>query len=263
MASEQGTLDRARRARAAFVTLAVAAPLAAAGPAIAGYDKGKGDERPETAPGQIKSDGERAQPAHPNSKAKGHGKTTRASKGKSLNKGHKYGHNKSAKPSKQGTKGTKGKSAHPSGKTTICHATGSDTNPYVKITVSNNALKAHDRHQNDEDIIPAPAGDCPTTAPAPAAASAAAGKTEAISAPAAAAGGVLGETASGTITPSGAVLGDTAEGTTRRESGAEGAVASGTLPFTGADIWLLVIVGLGALLAGVALHRSLGNRGTV
>lgn len=42
------------------------------------------------------------------------------------------------------------------GKTTICHATGSATNPFVLITVSNNALAAHRRHQNGEDIIPAP-----------------------------------------------------------------------------------------------------------
>lgn len=46
------------------------------------------------------------------------------------------------------------------GKTTICHATHSETNPYVKITPSNNAIPAHDRHQDDEDIIPAN-GDCP------------------------------------------------------------------------------------------------------
>jgi hypothetical protein len=48
------------------------------------------------------------------------------------------------------------------GKTTICHATGSETNPYVEITVSNSALAAHVRHQDGRDIIPAPAGGCPT-----------------------------------------------------------------------------------------------------
>jgi hypothetical protein len=48
------------------------------------------------------------------------------------------------------------------GKTTICHATGSETNPYVLITISNNALDAHARHQDGEDIIPAPAKGCPT-----------------------------------------------------------------------------------------------------
>ena len=42
---------------------------------------------------------------------------------------------------------------------TICHATGSASNPYVQITVSENAVrdgKGHNRdgHQNGEDIIP-------------------------------------------------------------------------------------------------------------
>lgn len=48
-----------------------------------------------------------------------------------------------------------------SDRTTICHATGSESNPYVEITVSNSALAAHRHHQGREDIIPAPAGGCP------------------------------------------------------------------------------------------------------
>lgn len=40
-------------------------------------------------------------------------------------------------------------------KITICHATGSETNPYVPITISVNALNAHVGHQHEEDIIPA------------------------------------------------------------------------------------------------------------
>lgn len=43
-------------------------------------------------------------------------------------------------------------------KTTICHKTGSAKNPYVEITVSNNALPAHQAHG---DIIPAPPSGCP------------------------------------------------------------------------------------------------------
>jgi len=57
---------------------------------------------------------------------------------------------------------------------TICHATGSATNPYVEITVDENGLNGHGFHEGD--IIPAPAGGCdgpaiqrarltPTTAP--------------------------------------------------------------------------------------------------
>jgi ABC-type sugar transport system substrate-binding protein len=44
------------------------------------------------------------------------------------------------------------------GKTTICHATGSTKNPYVRITVSNSALTARRAHQDGRDIIPATPG---------------------------------------------------------------------------------------------------------
>ena len=54
------------------------------------------------------------------------------------------------------------------GKTTICHATGSETNPYVQITVSDNALAAHSRHQGGRDIIPAPEDNSGVVTPAPA-----------------------------------------------------------------------------------------------
>src|SRR5262245_18640917 len=47
----------------------------------------------------------------------------------------------------------------PPGKVTICHATGSASNPFVQITVSENAVRNgrghnHDGHQAGEDIIP-------------------------------------------------------------------------------------------------------------
>ena len=45
-------------------------------------------------------------------------------------------------------------------KITICHATGSEKNSYNEITVSVNGLNGHDKH--DGDIIPVPAGGCPT-----------------------------------------------------------------------------------------------------
>lgn len=47
------------------------------------------------------------------------------------------------------------------GKITICHATGSDKNPYNEITVSVNGLNGHDKHEGD--IIPVPADGCPIT----------------------------------------------------------------------------------------------------
>jgi hypothetical protein len=52
-------------------------------------------------------------------------------------------------------------------KVTICHATGSDTHPYVTVTISENAVNAHRNHQNGEDIIPAPATGCPNAVPPP------------------------------------------------------------------------------------------------
>ena len=44
----------------------------------------------------------------------------------------------------------------------ICHATGSDSNPYVLIHVSEHAVKAHTRHQDGRDIV---LGSSPGTCP--------------------------------------------------------------------------------------------------
>ena len=54
-----------------------------------------------------------------------------------------------------------GSSHAKAGKVTLCHATGSATNPYVEITISANALAAHQRHQDGRDLYPVPAGGCP------------------------------------------------------------------------------------------------------
>jgi len=52
------------------------------------------------------------------------------------------------------------------GKLTICHATGSATNPYNEITIDFNGLRGHSNHTGD--IIPAPEGGCPSVTPTPA-----------------------------------------------------------------------------------------------
>jgi len=47
-------------------------------------------------------------------------------------------------------------------KVSICHATGSESNPYVQITVSENAVNGYDGHaSHGGDLIPAPAYGCP------------------------------------------------------------------------------------------------------
>ena len=43
-------------------------------------------------------------------------------------------------------------------KTTICHATSSESNPWVQITVADSSLDAHEGHS---DLIPAPVDGCP------------------------------------------------------------------------------------------------------
>jgi hypothetical protein len=153
---------------------------------------------------------------------------------------------------------------------TICHATGSTKNPFVKITIAEPAVAAHKRHQDGRDIIPAPEGDCPAPAPAPAAAAQASPRdavAPAAAAPAAAApapapaGQVLGEVVSGGPGAADPDLGvGPAEATDTRESGADTGLLS-SLPFTGLDTWLLLVAGLGLLLAGIAGRRAAVSRG--
>ena len=44
---------------------------------------------------------------------------------------------------------------------TICHATSSETNPYVTITVDDDSVKLQGHLAHEDDIIPAPAAGCP------------------------------------------------------------------------------------------------------
>jgi hypothetical protein len=157
-------------------------------------------------------------------------------------------------------------------KTTLCHATGSDTNPYVEITISDRAVQAHSRHQDGEDLIPAPAGGCPGSAAAtgdvPAAAELAAPVAEAVTA-------VTEQRAEeravrGTTQRRGesGVAGVTETSTPRAGADADepaNAVAAaetteaaddGSLPFTGLELVFVIMVGTALLLAGYALRRS-------
>jgi hypothetical protein len=325
-------------------------PLAGAGLAFAG-DNGKGDERPETAPGQQNA--KNAESPAPGQSGQERGKGSSAKKAGRPAKAPKAP--KASKPAKSHAKHAKQpKAANPhakAGKTTLCHSTGSATNPFVTITVSNNAVKAHARHHDGRDIIPAPAEGCPKGAdkakdaapakpdaakergnghakvtichatgsetnpfvritiaepavaahrrhqhgediipapeagcPGPAAAAAparaaepapatapaelrAAAPSVALVAPATATapGGeaslpgtadVLGEFATGA-----APSADVAPATATRESGASPSASLGSLPFTGLDLWLVIAAGLAALVAGFAMFRA-SRRGT-
>ena len=165
---------------------------------------------------------------------------------------------------------------------TICHATGSSTNPYVRISPSAaGVFHGHLGHQDGRDIVPpfvwngqtysenwdangqaiwnagcaAPASVHPvavttTAAPAPAA-------------PAPKVGGVKGATATlapkttraaapTKAKPRGGVL-----GTTTRLGNA----VSGTrLPFTGLPLWIFVAAAAALILMGAAVRRSADDR---
>jgi hypothetical protein len=155
------------------------------------------------------------------------------------------------------------------GKVTLCHATGSETNPYVIITISKNALDAHLRHQDGEDIYPAPDGGCPATEiPAgvgnppsgivsPPGGELAAGGDEAAGGDAPA-GEVLGVSEESGSAPdddeAGAVLGANQGG--GEEGAAAGDADGGSLPFTGLGLGLMAAIGLLLALSGRHLRRK-------
>jgi hypothetical protein len=156
----------------------------------------------------------------------------------------------------------------PHQKTTICHATGSATNPYVEITISNRAVKAHARHQDGRDIIPAPAGGCPTAA--------------ASAQPAAAVGASIQAAASRAASPSGQSHVAGVIQTNRRGTGGTKAAAAtepaatepaaataathrhsdASLPFTGMNVLLALLIAGGLILAGVTVRRAASGRRT-
>jgi hypothetical protein len=188
-----------------------------------------------------------------------------------------------------GTPRKGGREDRPAGKITICHATRSEKNPYVEITISVNGLNGHgpaeDPHHHAgswKDIIPAPAGGCPTTVQ-PATEQAATTQessptttTPPTGAPAFAPAVefkqvVLGAQAEGTTPvaatdePKSAVLGASAEGETAPAADVPAAAVAarevadedgGSLPFTGFELAFLLVLGGAALLGGFAVRRA-------
>src|SRR3954454_3610116 len=267
---------------------------------------GKGSSAAQ-AQGQAQSQ----EQSHGQAKANGHAKTHVKSQVKVQAKGHAYakGHTQShsnttgqsqghayakgqtkvkthGRPA-TGTTGTPTANTHAkAGKTTICHATGSATNPFVTITISNNALPAHRRHQDGRDIIPAPQGGGPGTSSQtqhPPVGSEQQGGQQNSAGPnetqstTGATGQVQGQTlsgstqtpttstGSGTTSPSGAVLGTSTSGSAPSASNTAAATAtrassSSKLPFTGTDAIIVAILGLAALLVGVSVRRAATHR---
>jgi hypothetical protein len=188
-----------------------------------------------------------------------------------------------------------GREDRPAGKITICHATKSVKNPYVEITISMNGLHGHGpaedpRHHDGswKDIIPAPAGGCPSTVqqgssqqqgseqqqPTPTPTTTTASNARLVAPevttppPATAAQEVLGARAAGGSAPASdddtsspgesKVLGARASGTAPAAALAArpSAGRGGTLPFTGTDLAFVLVAAVVALLGGVALRRA-------
>ena len=150
------------------------------------------------------------------------------------------------------------------GKTTICHSTGSSTNPYVEITISDNALKAHARHHDGRNIIPAPAGGCEGAAGQGVEEQTGSDDAEA---------GVLGKRRTNRTSSVesvderrkrreavGGVLGATESNlspqTAAAEPLAEEADEGGSLPFTGLALGALALMAAVSVAVGTALRRA-------
>jgi hypothetical protein len=150
----------------------------------------------------------------------------------------------------------------PPGKTTICHHTGSETNPYVEITVANPAVE--NGHSHHGDIVPAPSGGCEGSSPVVQSVNAAVNDAPSpASAPAdgpvplgASTSGPSGDSTSTLTGGGGAVLGP---GEPVAGEPADPNASGGSLPFTGLTLGTLLSIAL-LLLFGGWLIRRLGPR---
>lgn len=164
-------------------------------------------------------------------------------------------------PSPQAGGNSGGTPNGPPGKTTICHRTGSDTNPYVEITVANPAVQ--NGHSHHGDLIPAPSGGCEGSAPVVPSVNAALNPATAapLSAQGALAQSSPADTSAGDSTSAGGGGGASLDpAADPAESVAGEAAASeegegGTLPFTGLVLGTLLSVAVMLLLSGWLIRR--------
>ena len=225
-----------------LVPAAAAAPKGEPGPPATARNGAPG---PEGNPGSARAQEVRATP-RPGRRAHG---------APGASKGRKESPSRAPKPRRQDRPQDAPPPQAKAGKTTICHSTGSAANPYVEITVSNNALKAHARHHDGRDIVPAPAGGCETeTAPAAVAdagtlgvrrrvRSRAADDDAEVKAESKAEGGVLGVQASNPAERASAGI-------------AEEEDEGGSLPFTGLALLGVLATAVLALAGGAAARRA-------
>jgi hypothetical protein len=209
------------------------------------------------------------------------------------NASHRHHPSQSHANPNPGTPRKGGREDRPSPKITICHATKSVKNPYVEITISVNGLNGHGpaddpRHHAGswQDIIPAPAGGCPGSVQdsqqqqntqqqpdtsvngSPAAVGAALAAPEVTVPAPAGSQEVLGARASGTNAPAAKggneVLGAQASGTNVPKAALVARKAAskhhGSLPFTGLELGILLLLAAWALIGGYALRRATADR---
>jgi hypothetical protein len=143
----------------------------------AGQPQANGPQGPDGNQGQAGTDAPKAKSHGKSNKgqAKAHGKSGTSHGKSNAAHGNSQSQSKSHANPNVGTPRKGGREDRPAGKITICHATRSEKNPYVAITISMNGLHGHgpaeDPHHHDgswKDIIPAPNqnakdGGCPTT----------------------------------------------------------------------------------------------------
>jgi hypothetical protein len=154
---------------AAVMALAPGAALAAK-PAKANEPKPK----PEA---KIAPKAPAKEPARGGKKVEGKPPVEAKAPGKAEPRGKAHGHARKETPAEappsppEATKQRAGHAGKPArvgrGKVTLCHATGSATNPYVVVTVSVNATTGNGHGRHADDVIPAPAGVCPAPHPGP------------------------------------------------------------------------------------------------